>query len=90
MTVNNWYGGGARAVEICTDTAVWYHTGLPPVALRWVLIRDPQKEFAPQALLSTQLTPSPAQILAWFVRRWMMEVTWEEARTHLGIETQRQ
>src|SRR5206468_9734901 len=26
-TVHKWYGGGAREVEICTDTAVWYHTG---------------------------------------------------------------
>jgi len=90
LTVNNWYGGGAREVEVCTDTAVWYHTGLPPVALRWVLIRDPHGEFEPQALLSTQLAYSPAQILAWFVRRWTMEVTLEEARAHLGLETQRQ
>jgi hypothetical protein len=65
-------------------------TGLPPVMLRWVLIRDPQEEFKPQALLSTQLSHSPAQILAWFMRRWTMEVTLEEARAHLGIETQRQ
>jgi len=42
ITVNNWYGGGRRAVEVCTDTAVWYHSGLPPVTVRWVLIRDPQ------------------------------------------------
>jgi len=77
-------------VEICTDTAVWYHTGLPPVALRWVLIRDRQGEFRPQALLSTQLTHTPEQMLEWFVRRWTLEVTLEEARAHLGIETQRQ
>ena len=32
----------------------------------------------------------PAQILTWFVRRWTMEVTFEEARAHLGMETQRQ
>jgi len=90
IRVNNWYGGGAREVEVCTDTAVWYHTGLPPVALRWVLIRDPQDEFAPQALLATQLAYTPAQILAWFVQRWTMEVTFAEARAHLGLETQRQ
>jgi len=90
LTVTHWYGGGARAVEVCTDTAVWYHTGLPPVAIRWLLIRDPQGEFAPQALLTTQLDHAPAQMLEWFVRRWTMEVTLEEARTHLGIETQRQ
>src|SRR5262245_4562939 len=29
-------------------------------------------------------------MLAWCVRRWWMEVTCEEARAHLGIETQRQ
>jgi hypothetical protein len=90
VTVTNWYGGGARTVEICTDTAVWYHTGLPPVAIRWVLIRDPQEEFEPQALLSTQLPHTPEQMVEWFVRRWTMEVTLEEARAHLGIETQRQ
>ncbi len=90
VTVPNWYGGGARAVEICTDTAVWYHTGLPPVTMRWVLIRDPQGEFEPQALVSTHLEHTPAQMLEWFVRRWTMEVTLEEARAHLGIETQRQ
>jgi DDE superfamily endonuclease len=90
LTVTNWYGGGVREVEICTDTAVWYHTGLPPVALRWGLIRDPQGKFKPQALLSTQLTHTPEQMLEWFVRRWTLEVTLEEARAHLGIETQRQ
>jgi hypothetical protein len=90
LTVNHWYGGEAREVEVSTDTAVWYHTGLPPVMLRWVLIRDPPEQFKPQALLSTQLSHSPVQILAWFVRRWTMEVTLEESRAHLGIETQRQ
>jgi hypothetical protein len=38
-------------VELVSETAVWYHTGLPPVPLRWVLIRDPQEEFDTQALL---------------------------------------
>src|SRR5262245_2507947 len=90
VTVTNWYGSGAREVEVKTDTAVWYHAGLPPVTLRWVLIRDPRGEFASQALLSTHLEYSPAQIVHWFVRRWTMEVTLEEARAHLGIETQRQ
>jgi hypothetical protein len=90
ITLNNWYGGGVREVEVCTDTAVWYHSGLPPVLMRWVLIRDPQEAFTPQALVTTCLTHTPRQILEWFVRRWRMEVTFEEARAHLGIETQRQ
>jgi DDE superfamily endonuclease len=90
VRANNWYGGGAREVAICTDTAVWYHTGLPPVPIRWVLIRDPQNAFEPQALVTTHLEHAPVQVLEWFVRRWTMEVTLEEARAHLGVETQRQ
>ena len=90
ITIPDWYGTGERRVEVSSDTAVWYHTGLLPVPLRWVLIRDPHGQFDTQALLCTDLTVAPEQIVAWFVRRWQLEVTFEEARRHLGIETQRQ
>ena len=90
LTIERWYGDAPREVEVTTDTAVWYHSGKPPIRLRWVLMRDPHKSFEPQALLSTNLDHTPEQILAWFIRRWTMEVTLEEARAHLGIETQRQ
>jgi hypothetical protein len=63
---------------------------MPPLPIRWVLVRDPQGTFEPQALLCTDLTVDPVQILAWFVLRWRLEVTWQEARAHLGMETQRQ
>ncbi len=29
-----WYGGTWRWLEVASDTAVWYHSGLAPVALR--------------------------------------------------------
>lgn len=90
QTVAGWYGGTERVVEVASDTAVWYHTGLPPVPVRWVLVRDPSEEFKPQALLSTNLENDPVEMLEWFVRRWAVEVTFEEARAHLGMETQRQ
>ncbi len=90
LTIDDWYGQGPREVEVATDTAVWYHAGKPPVAIRWVLIRDPHKRFKPQAVLSTNLAHTAEQMLTWFVRRWTMEVTFEEARAHLGMETQRQ
>jgi len=90
VTVTPWYGGGVRGVEVCTNTAVWYHSGLPPVPIRWVLIRDPHDLFEPQALATTCLTHTPNRMLQWFVRRWRMEVTFAEARAHLGVETQRQ
>jgi hypothetical protein len=89
LIVDQWYGAGPREVDIATDIAVWYHPGKPPVIIRWVLIRDPQQTFKPQALLSTNVEHTPEQRVAWFVRRWTMEVTWEEARAHRGLETQR-
>ena len=90
VTVAQWYGSGERTVEVASATAVWYHPGLPPVLLRWVLIRDPRGRFPTQALLCTNPGVAPAQILAWFVQRWQVEATCEEARRHLGVETQRQ
>jgi hypothetical protein len=90
VTMPNWYGEGKRRVQITSSTAVWYHAGTPVVPMRWVLIRDPHRRFAPQALLATNPQLTPVQILTYFIRRWQMEATCEEARAHLGIETQRQ
>ncbi|MFP4438870.1 MAG: transposase [Chloroflexaceae bacterium] len=86
-----WYGGRQRTMRIATGTAVWYHSGKPPVFIRWVLITDPgANPFEPQALLRTDLTVSAQQIVEWCVLRRQVEVTLEASRAHLGIETQRQ
>lgn len=90
LTIPFWYGEHNRRVEVVSATAVWYHSGMPVIPLRWVLIRDPLGQFETQALLCTEVQATPAFILDCFVRRWQMEVTFEEARAHLGIETQRQ
>src|ERR671913_281567 len=90
LAVAGWYGGGDRPVEVCSGTALWHHPGLPVVPLRRVLARDPLGEFRPQAFLCTDLGAEPAEVLSWFVRRWATEVTFAEARRHLGVETQRQ
>jgi hypothetical protein len=89
-TIANWYGEREREVEIASETAVWYSTGLFAVPLRWVLVRDPQAEFKTQALLCTDLEADPQKIVCWFVMRWQLEVTFQEVRRHLGFETQRQ
>lgn len=90
VVVARWYSQGAREVEIVSDTAVWYHTGKPVVELRYVLVRDPKKRFRTQALLCTDLSLLPEQILERFVLRWQLETTFEEVRAHLGVESQRQ
>jgi DDE superfamily endonuclease len=88
--IANWYGNGDCMVEIASQTAVWYSTGLFAVPVRWVLVRDPRGEFKTQALLCTDLEADPQKIASWFVMRWQLEVTFQEVRRHLGFETQRQ
>jgi hypothetical protein len=90
VTVPRWYSQHERQVEVVSACCVWYHAGLPPVPIRYVLIRDPLGKFAPQALLCTDLSADPVQIVSWFVLRWQLERTFQEVRTHLGVETQRQ
>jgi DDE superfamily endonuclease len=90
LVVEEWYGGRDRTVEVASGTALWHHPGLPIVPLRWVLVRDPEDAFRPQAFLCTDPNVDPAAVLSWFVRRWATEVTFGEARRHLGVETQRQ
>lgn len=90
VCVQNWYGHRSRSVQLVSASAIWYHGGLPPLPIRWVLIRDPQRRFDPVALLCTDPQQSPEQILSWFLLRWRVEVTFQEVRAHLGFETQRQ
>ena len=86
----SWYDGATRIVELTSQIAVWYRSGKPPVTIRWVLVRDPEGALDPQALLCTDPEADPTQILQWFVLRWQLEVTFQEVRTHLGMETLRQ
>ena len=89
ISVSDWYSGAQRTVEIVSETALWYSTGLPAVPVRWVVIRDPKGEFETQALLCTDLDADPERIISWFVKRWQMEATFQETSQRLGFETQR-
>jgi hypothetical protein len=88
-TVVNWYGV-EKEIEITSGRCVWFHVGKEAVPIRWVIVRDPSEEFETQALLCTNQDGEPQQIVEWFIKRWQVEVTFEESRRHLGIETQRQ
>jgi hypothetical protein len=85
-----WYNGTIREVLSFSGTSLWYTPGKPPVPIRWVVVRNPAGEFEDNPLLCTDLTAIATQIIEWFVPRWNIEVTFEELRAHLGVETQRQ
>jgi hypothetical protein len=94
-----WYGGIKKDIEYTTGTCLWYKAGNDPAPLRWVLTRYEEtsartgkvKIKAAGFLCSdtTDPTLSADTILSWFVGRWNIEVTFEEMRAHMGLETQR-
>jgi hypothetical protein len=73
-----WYGGQIRRLQLATGTAVWYHSGKPSVAIRWVLVRDPKGRCEPLALLSTDRKLEARQIVLYYIRRWSLETTFSE------------
>jgi len=85
-----WYGGVEHEVEYVSQTGLWSRAGKPAVPLRWVAVRDPLGNHPTKVYLCTDLTQSPEEILALFLNRWSVEVTFQESRAHLGVETQRQ
>jgi hypothetical protein len=86
----DWYGGQRKALWVFSRTALWYTPSLPPVAIRYVLVGDPEGKLRMEAFFCNDLQATAVQILQWVVMRWSVEVTFEEARTHLGVEPQRQ
>ena len=92
-----WYGNQTKDVEWVSGVSLWYTPRHDPVRLRWVLVRYEEdmarpgsKKVQAAAFFCTEIKVSALQILAWFVGRWNIEVTFEEVRAHLGFETQRQ
>ena len=85
----NWYGV-EKEILITSGKCVWFHMGKEAVPIRWVIVKDPLGKFETQVLLCTNQEAEPQKIVEWFIRRWQVEVTFEESRRHLGIETQRQ
>ena len=86
----DWYGGQRRQMQVFSRTGQWYTRGQDPVAIRYLLARDPAGELPDAAYFCTEERFGPVEILTYVVQRWSVEVTFEEARAHLGLETQRQ
>jgi hypothetical protein len=86
----NWYGGEQKTIEYLSFVCLWYHAGKTPTPLRIVLVKTPGGKNIAETFFSTNIENTPAQIITWFILRWNIEVTFEETRAHLGVETQRQ
>lgn len=85
-----WYDGKKKKMLLFSRKALWYTPGWLPVPIRFVIVRDPSGKLQDEVFFCTDQEASPVQIIEWVVMRWSVEVTFEEARAHLGVETQRQ
>ncbi len=90
VVIPQWYGKSNQVMQVATGTALWYKSNDPLVPLRWVLIKDSAGRIASVALLCTDQGLDSQAIINYFIRRWTLEVTFEEVRRHLGVESQRQ
>ena len=84
------YGNKKKVMKFITNTALWHVQGYPPIPIRWVLLVDPEGKLDSLPLFSTNPEMSAKQIIELFIERWGIEVTFEEMRAHMGMETQRQ
>lgn len=84
-----WYGGENRQVEVVTGTGHWYRAGEGIVEVLWVHVHDLTGTHRDEYFYTTDLHLTAMQVIEYFTGRWSIEVTFQEARAHLGVETTR-
>jgi len=85
----NWYGASRKELMLLSGEGLWYRCGQGATWVRWVVVRDPKGKRSDEVFFTTDRSLSPSEIVECYTRRWCIEVTFEEARRHLGIETLR-
>lgn len=85
-----WYGGKDRLVGLVSGQGQWYQSGCGLVPVRWLYVEDWQGTHRPEYFFSTDPSLSPKKLIGYYTKRWTIEVTFEEMRAHLGLETTRE
>ena len=70
--------------HILALTALWY-AALPEHPVRIVVVRDPTGRRRDEAFFCTDTGATEASILEGYARRWTLEVTFHDAKQHLGL-----
>lgn len=86
-----WYGNSHRTVRHVTEQALWYdkhNSGVTPI--RWVcVLGDPKQNQEHAYFFCSDVAVTAVWIIQQYARRWSIEVTFEESRALLGLETTR-
>ena len=83
-----WYGGSRRVVRFVSETALWFskqNCGVVPI--RWVAVLNEKKDH--DYFYSSDATMPATDIIEFYALRWNIEVTFEETKGLLGLETTR-
>lgn len=86
-----WYGGSRQRVKFVTATGLWYDKQASAVTpIRWVAVLGDERAGRETAyFFSSDPEWDAERIIEHYAARWNIEVTFEEARAHLGLETSR-
>jgi len=84
-----WYGGVPKKILYIYNQALLYQPGKGTVKIAWVLIRDPKGKLRDESFYTTDLAMTPQEIIRHFVERWTIEVTFEESKRFLAVESTR-
>lgn len=84
-----WYGGGWRNVEIVIGQGHWYKSGKGLVPVLWVFVRDLSGTHRDEYFFTTDTSMSAKAVIEMYGGRWNIETTFQEMRSHLGLETTR-
>jgi hypothetical protein len=85
-----WYGNSRRTVRQASEAALWYDKhGNAVTPIRWVGVLGAQGLSADAFFFCSDVAMDAAWIIERYARRWNIEVTFEESRALLGLETTR-
>jgi hypothetical protein len=74
-----------KKLKYISNISLWGIDGFHPVLIRWVLAIDPEGKLDSLPLMSTDLDISPEKIIALYIQRWNLEITFEEVRKHIRV-----
>jgi len=88
----SWYGSIKRQVSYVSECALWYgkHDRERTIPIRWVGVLANKKQDLEEAYFyCSDPELDPRRIIELYALRWNIEVTFEETRALLGLETTR-
>ena len=84
-----WYGGESKKILYMYHQALLYQPGKGTVKIAWVLVRDPQSKLRDDSFFTTDLNMTLPEIIRHVVERWTIEITFEESKRFLAVESTR-